>query len=53
MFVLDIDNCDPNPCQNGGACTDGVNTHTCTCVAGFEGDNCETGEFISGSNYLF
>jgi Notch-like protein len=36
-----VDNCDPNPCQNGGSCTDGVNTHTCDCVEGFTGDNCE------------
>ncbi len=36
-----IDDCDPNPCLNGGACTDGVNSFTCECPAGFEGDTCE------------
>ena len=36
-----VDNCDPNPCQNDGNCTDGVNSFTCDCVDGFSGDNCE------------
>jgi len=31
-------NCKPNPCQNEGVCNDG----SCECIAGFEGDNCET-----------
>ncbi|XP_060595177.1 fibropellin-1-like, partial [Ruditapes philippinarum] len=38
----DIDDCNPNPCQNGAACTDGVDSYTCTCVAGYTGTNCET-----------
>ena len=41
FLSLDIDNCSPNPCNNGGACTDGVDSYTCTCVAGFTGDICE------------
>ena len=42
---LDIDDCAPNPCQNGGTCTDGVDSYNCTCVAGFIGINCGTSEF--------
>ena len=42
FFFSDIDDCHPNPCQNGGHCTDGVNSYTCTCAAGFDGTNCET-----------
>ena len=37
-----IDVCDPNPCQNGGICTDHVNSYTCTCASGFTGNDCET-----------
>ncbi len=37
-----IDDCAAQPCLNGGACTDGVNSYTCTCAAGFSGTNCET-----------
>ncbi|XP_066289172.1 IgGFc-binding protein-like [Branchiostoma lanceolatum] len=36
-----IDRCDPNPCENGGACTDGADSYTCECAAGFEGSQCE------------
>jgi hypothetical protein len=37
----DKDDCDPNPCLNGGTCKDGDNSFTCTCVDGFVGDKCE------------
>ena len=30
------------PCINGGTCTDGVGTFSCSCLAGWEGDRCET-----------
>jgi len=30
--------CDPNPCQNGGSCSDG----TCTCTEGVSGEFCNT-----------
>ncbi|XP_060582307.1 fibropellin-3-like [Ruditapes philippinarum] len=43
MFIFnDIDDCDPNPCQNDGTCTDEVNDYTCTCADGFSGENCGT-----------
>ena len=41
---VDIDECSPNPCQNGGVCTDMVNGYSCTCAAGYTGNDCETGE---------
>ena len=31
---------DPNPCQNGGSCTDGVNNYTCECAKDFTYENC-------------
>ena len=38
-----------NPCNNGGNCTDGIATYTCSCPDGFRGSDCET----STSNDLF
>ena len=31
------------PCDNGGTCLETNNTRTCDCVAGYTGENCETG----------
>ena len=39
--VIAKNNCDPNPCQNGGICEDLVNTYLCNCEPGFTGYNCE------------
>jgi len=39
---VNIDDCAAGPCQNGGACTDGVNKYTCSCAAGFTGPQCQT-----------
>ena len=43
MFVLDINECDSSPCENGGTCTDGINGYTCTCADGYTDTHCETG----------
>ena len=40
-MCLDIDECIPNPCENGGTCFDGINDYKCTCVPGFTGDSCQ------------
>ena len=39
----DINECASNPCRNEVTCTDGMNRYSCSCVAGFTRDNCETG----------
>ena len=38
---LDINDCDPNPCQNGGECIDEVNDYTCECTPDWTGEDCE------------
>ena len=50
--IADIDECDSSPCQNGGSCTDIVNGHTCNCVDGYDGPNCENGKNVAFL-YLF
>ena len=52
-FVETVDNsaCKPNPCKNGGTCYGCphlndeqiyVPSYVCTCVAGWDGDKCES-----------
>ena len=36
-----IDECAPDPCQNGRTCTDDINDYNCTCVPGYTGSDCE------------
>ncbi|KAI1899677.1 hypothetical protein AGOR_G00064240 [Albula goreensis] len=37
----DGDQCKPNPCLNGGSCTDTVGGYSCDCREFYEGVNCE------------
>lgn len=37
-----MNECASHPCQNGGACTHGVNSFSCQCPDGFGGPTCET-----------
>uniref|UniRef100_G3TV86 Coagulation factor IX n=1 Tax=Loxodonta africana TaxID=9785 RepID=G3TV86_LOXAF len=41
---VDGDQCESNPCLNGGMCKDDINSYECWCLAGFEGKNCELGK---------
>ena len=43
LCVVDINECSPNQCNNGGSCTDLVNGFSCSCVAGYNGDDCSNG----------
>ena len=45
-YLLDIDDCESVPCENGGTCEDGVNSYNCTCMPGFTGHDCGTGNII-------
>lgn len=45
-FVLDDDDCNPNPCQNGGICVDGCASYSCQCPSNYTGTNCE---YFSGN----
>ena len=38
--------CNPDPCENGGTCTEGEDTHVCICVEGYEGVNCQTSRHL-------
>ena len=38
---LETDECQSNPCQNGGTCIDGVYNFTCVCSGYHVGSRCE------------
>ena len=46
----DVDDCASHPCKNNGTCTDRVNGFKCSCAPGFNGTQCETGNY--SQNYL-
>jgi len=46
---VDIDECESNPCGEG-ECINRLNSHTCICVKGFTGTNCEICEIGKGKN---
>ena len=40
--------CDSSPCKNGGTCSEGSGTYSCTCPPRFTGKSCETeGEYTT------
>ena len=40
--VLEINECERDPCLNGGVCADKFLAFVCNCSDGFEGERCET-----------
>ena len=47
VLFIDLDECEKEPCQNGGTCsTPQFDMFSCVCVAGFTGEQCETGKLI-------
>ena len=40
-LIPDRDECQPNPCLNGGTCTDGCATYSCSCPYPFTGNRCQ------------
>lgn len=37
----DIDECESNPCMNGGNCIDRINGYQCSCMISYIGQHCE------------
>ncbi|XP_066551827.1 neurocan core protein isoform X2 [Amia ocellicauda] len=39
--TTDIDDCQSNPCENGGTCIDEINSFVCLCLPSYGGATCE------------
>ena len=42
-FIVDIDECASDPCQNDATCVDSVNAYSCNCKDGYTGTLCQIG----------
>lgn len=42
-IIADINECESDPCNNGGTCNDEVNGYSCDCAPGYMDDTCQTG----------
>lgn len=40
------EDCIPNPCLNGGTCSEEEVGISCVCLPGYGGHTCETGELL-------
>ena len=41
--ITDIDDCVAVTCAHDGTCVDAVNSYSCTCTAGWQGQHCLSG----------
>lgn len=41
VYAVPDNHCAPNPCQNGGSCTNELDGFTCTCQPGWQGPVCD------------
>lgn len=46
----DIDECASNPCQNGGTCSNNINSFSCSCPEHVHGTMCEYGKLRNTCN---
>lgn len=46
LSLTDIDECNSNPCRNGGNCTDLVNGYVCKCHHPWKGQMCQSSKNV-------
>ena len=47
---MEIDECESNPCQNGGTCMDLLNDYNCSCTDDYTGKDCTKLRIITCSH---
>lgn len=52
FFITDVDDCQSEPCENGGTCIDKIDSFLCLCLPSYGGDTCEKGESENAAHIL-
>ena len=52
-IVIDIDDCMPNRCLNGGTCIDLVGGYSCSCATYYSGRNCAKSKYTRMFIYMY
>ena len=52
-FSLFISACSSSPCQNSGTCANTGSSFSCSCTAGYEGNQCTISEYAFYREYAF
>lgn len=47
-----VDECNSEPCLNGGSCSDGLGTFFCDCPSGYTGSTCGIGTTLTINEFL-
>jgi hypothetical protein len=46
-FIPDVNECETfSPCQNNGTCINNNGSYVCNCTEGWQGHNCDIGNYI-------
>ena len=54
---VDVNECQSNPCENGGTCLNEIGSYHCSCSRGFSGKHCQGNQlsndwFVSYIQYV-
>lgn len=52
LSVSDINECEAEPCRNGGICTDLVANYSCECPGEYMGRNCQHSKCYNVTTFI-
>ena len=48
LYISEKNTCDPNPCHNGGVCSQQGDHYKCACRRGYTGEQCKSKTIMKG-----